>query len=106
MLSSLSQVMQAKANRLFVDVGLILYQSDHEKEVQEWKEDFLERNQDCQVFLISQSSHTRASASSMYSLRTSLLSTLEKANYEQVVVITVDCVFCLSLTSSNPANSP
>ena len=97
MLSSLSQVMQSKSNRLFVDVGLVLYRSDHEKEVNEWKEQFLKMNQDCQVFLISQSSNTRPSISSAYSLRSSLLSTLEKANYEQVIVITVDFVFYLPL---------
>ena len=106
MLSSLSQVMQSNANRLFVDVGLVLYQSDHEKEIIEWKEAFLKRNQDCQVFLISQSSNTRTSISSTYSLRASLLSTLEKASYEQVIVITVEFGCFLFLTSSNPANSP
>ena len=106
MLSSLSHIMQSNANRLFVDVGLVLYRSDHEEEVNGWKEDFEKMNPDCQVFLISQSSHSRSSMSSAYSLRASLLSSLEKASYEQVIVITVEFVVDHSLTSSNPVNSP
>lgn len=95
MLSSLSDVMQSHQNRLFVDVGLVLYQSEQTNVVDTldtldtWKKEFTEMNEDCRVFVIQQSERVRSSKPLSQSLRESLLEELTKGQYEQVIMITV-----------------
>lgn len=98
MLSSLSSVMQSHQNRLFVDVGLVIYRSEQTNmagtvgtmgTLNTWKEEFTKANEDCRVFILQHSERVRSSKPLSQSLRESLLEELTKGQYEQVIMITV-----------------